>query len=201
MKITTYDTREEWLSGRLGKITGTRVKDLISKRASTAKKIGFYEMIAERIAVPSDGENAMERGQRLEPEAVERFVQETGKKVDTSLVIWERDDNSRIAISPDGFIGLTEGVEVKCLSSARHIEAFITKEIPDEYKDQAIQYFVVNDKLETLYSVFYDPRLSVKDYFVIETKRSQVEEKIVQYLEYEKTTLEEVEQIIKDLSF
>lgn len=200
MKITTYESREEWLAGRFGKITGTRVKDLIVKRG-TGRKIGFYELIAERLAIPSDGENPMERGQRLEPEAIERFAKETGKAVDTSLVIWEREDDSRIAISPDGFIGMTEAVEVKCLSSARHIEAVITKQVPDDLKDQVIQYFVVNDKLKTLHSVFYDPRLSVKDYFVIETKREEVQENVNEYLEYERKTLEEVEAIIMDLSF
>ena len=125
MKTRKFETREEWLDARRGKITGTRLKDVITLRG-TGKKIGFYELIAERLAIPATDESAMERGQSLEPEAVAKFVAETGKEVDTSLVLWSSDENENIAISPDGFVGETEAVEVKCLSSARHIEAFLT---------------------------------------------------------------------------
>src|SRR3990167_5082243 len=103
MKTFNFETREEWLAARRGKITGSRLKDLITKRG-TGRKIGFYELIAEKLGIPADDESAMDRGARLETEAIEQFVKETGKKVDTSLVIWTRDDDENIAISPDGFI-------------------------------------------------------------------------------------------------
>ena len=198
MKSQTYEDRDAWLLARKGKITGSRVKDLIVKRG-TGKKKGFYELIAERIAIPAGDENPMDRGNRLEKEAIVRFEQETGLKVDTSLVLWSRDDEESIAISPDGFIGEYNAVEVKCLSSASHIEAYLTKEIPSEYQDQAIQYFVVNDKLETLYSVFYDPRIPCKDYFVIITTRESLGTKIDEYREYQIGVINEVDQIVNDL--
>ena len=198
MKTLKYETREEWLAGRMGKITGTRLKDVITLRG-TGKKIGFYELIAERLAIPATDESAMERGTSLEPEAVAKFVEETGKEVDTSLVIWTRDDNDNIAISPDGFIGETEALEVKCLSSARHIEAFLTQEVPSDYEFQALQYFIVNEKLETLYLAFYDPRLTVKDFFYLTIKRDQ--EKVDKYLEEQKKVLAEVSDIVASLSF
>jgi len=197
MKTTLYKSREEWLAARQGKITGTRVKDLIVKRG-TGKKKGYYELIAERLATVPDGENPMDRGTRLESEAILRFIKETKKEVDTSLVIWSRDDNDSIAISPDGFIDQVEAVEVKCLSSASHIEAYLTQEVPTEYKDQTIQYFVVNDLLRTLYVVFYDPRIPCKDYFVLEVQRDQG--KVDEYLEYERTAMREVDEIVLRLS-
>lgn len=200
MKTILFSDKESWLLGRRGRITGSRLKDIIVKRG-TGKKIGFYELIAERLGVPADDESAMERGSRLEPEGMEAFIKATGKKVDASLVIWTREDNEDIAISPDGFIGEKEAVEVKCLSSARHIEALLTQEVPDEYKDQAIQYFVVNDKLQTLHFVFYDPRILSKPYFAIEIKRKDVQEKVDEYLEYEKKTLEEITEIVNKLTF
>lgn len=200
MKTLNFDTKEEWLEARYGKITGSRLKDIVVKRG-TGKKIGFYELIAERIAVNASDENPMERGTRLESEAIERFCKETGKEVDTSLVMWLRDDNESIAISPDGFIGEKEAVECKCLSSARHIEAFLTQEIPEEYQMQKLQYFIVNDKLETLHWVFYDPRILCKDYFVIEIHRKDVQAEIDMYLDYQRTTLEEVDAIVTKLTF
>lgn len=200
MKTLKFKTREEWLAARRGKITGSRLKDIIVKRGN-GYKIGYYELIAERLSISPDGENPMDRGTRLEEEAVARFVKETGKKVDTSLVIWTRDDNESIAISPDGFIGKTEAVEAKCLASARHIEAWLTQKLPSEYEDQAIQYFIVNEKLETLYFVFYDPRIPVKDYFTLELGRKDNEEKIAEYLEYQKKVIDEVNQIVNELTF
>jgi putative phage-type endonuclease len=199
MKTIKYQTEEEWLEARKGKITGTRLKDLITRNGSKPK-IGFYEIIAERIAIPATQENSMDRGKRLEDEAIEKFVIEFGKKVNTDLVIWQREDNENIAISPDGVIGTTEAVEVKCLASARHIEAWLTKEIPNEYDCQVIQYFIVNDKLKKLYFIFYDPRMP-KDLFWLEVKREEVEEKITEYLEIEKEALKKIAEIENQLTF
>lgn len=200
MKTIKFDTKEEWLAGRIGKITGSRLKDIVVKRG-TGKKIGFYELIAERLGIPADGENPMDRGTRLESEAVEMFTKETGKKVDTNLYIWTRDDEESIAISPDGVIGKTEALECKCLSSARHIEAFLTQSIPDEYEFQKLQYFIVNDKLETLYFAFYDPRLLAKPFFFITVKREDVQKEVDEYLDYQRKTLAEVNAIVNQLTF
>ena len=200
MKTITFENREEWLAARLGKITGTRLKDVITLRGN-GKKIGFYELIAERLGIPADDENAMDRGTRLEGEAMELFVAETKKKINTDLVIWTRDDNENIAISPDGFVGKTEAVEVKCLSSARHIEALLTQEIPSDYEYQVLQYFIVNDALKTLYFVFYDPRLLAKPFFYLTIKREDLEEKIAQFLEYQVNILKEVDDAVNKISF
>lgn len=199
MKITTYEDRDAWLLARRGKITGSRLKDIVVKRG-TGKKIGFYELIAERLGIPADGENPMDRGTRLEKEAVAEFTKSTGKEVDTSLVIWTREDNESIALSPDGSIGTTEAVEVKCLASARHIEAFLTGKIPSEYEFQKLQYFIVNDELATLYFVFYDPRLLAKPFFIIEVKREDVQEEVTEYLAYQRDTLTEVDMCVNKLS-
>lgn len=202
MKLFKFNNKEEWLLARRGKITGTRLKNIIVKRGN-GKKIGFYELIAERVAVIPDGQNPMDRGVELEPQAIERFVKETGKKVDTSLVIIARDDNENIAYSPDAFIGkqATESLEVKCLSSAHHIEAWLTQEVPDEYKDQTIQPFCANDKLKTLYVAFYDPRIPSKDFFYLTIKRKDIEEKVKEYLEYQRNILKEVEVEVLKLTF
>lgn len=199
MNVRTFDNRQDWEQARIGKITGSKLKDLIVKRG-TGQKIGFYQLIADRLAIPSDGENPMDRGLRLEDEAMEHLSNTIEKAVDTSLVIWERDDNANIAISPDGFIGETEAVEVKCLNSAKHIEALVTKEIPSDYMDQVTQYFVVNDKLEKLYFVFYDPRLLAQQFFFYVVERKDVADKVTAYLELERDLLNRVNEIVAQLS-
>lgn len=204
MKTLSFEIKEDWFDARRGKITGSRLKDIVVKRG-TEKKMGYYELIAERLATEPEGdETPMDRGTRLEGEAMERFIKETGKDVDTSLMLWTRDENNSIAISPDGFVKgkkIREAIEIKCLSSASHIKAFLTQEIPSEYEMQAIQYFCVNDDLEELHFVFYDPRIIVKDYFVIEIKRADIKEKIEEVLKYQQAVLEEVETIVNNLTF
>jgi predicted phage-related endonuclease len=201
MLIQKFEDQAEWLTARMGKITGTRLKDLVVKRG-TGKKIGFYELIAERIGLPADGENPMDRGHRLEDEAVERYEEMTGKKVDKAMVIWSREDNQDIAVSPDGMIegtDETEALEIKCLSSARHIEAYLTKQIPDEYHYQKLQYFIVNDKLQKLTFAFYDPRLKVADFFLIEVNRADVLKEIEELMIIEHETLKEIDSIVNSL--
>jgi len=200
MNVLTFESREDWLDGRRGKITGTRVKDLMS--ANGKKKAAFYELIAERIAVPADDENPMDRGARLEEEALAEFEKATGKKLDRSLVIWTRDDNENIALSPDAsVIGEPAAVESKCLSSAKHVETFITQRVPSEYEGQIGQYFVVNDELQTVYMAFYDPRVTVKPFFYLTITRDEVQEDVETYLAFERKTLEEVSEAVLEISF
>lgn len=199
MKIKAFKTEEDWLDARRGKITGTRLGNLLSKR-DKKPLTAYYELLAERIALPATDEPVMDRGKRLEDDAVEKFAKETGKKVKNDLVLWYRDDNENIAISPDATIGKSEAVEVKCLSSALHIKAWLTKEIPDEYEHQVLQYFIVNDKLKKLYFVFYDPRMP-KDLFWHEVKRSDIQEKVEEYLAIERQVLAEIEKLETEFTF
>jgi len=199
MKIQNFKSEEAWLYARKGRMTGTTIATVFSKRDKKYLK-GFYEIIADRVAIPASIENAMDRGRRLEEEALERFSKETGKKINTDLVLCMREDNENIANSPDGLIGKTGAVEVKCLNSASHIEAYITKKIPGIYEGQMLQYFVVNDSLRKLYFVFYDPRMPI-DFFYIEVKRKDVKEKVKEYLALEREVLLEIDRIEKELTF
>jgi len=184
MKIHNFATREEWELFRRGKLTGSRVKDLLVKRG-TEEKLGYYELIAERLAIRPDGENAMIRGSRLEDEALARFTDETKKKLNTELVIWQDDEIPNLAISPDGYIEaeiVTEAAEAKCLNSARHVEALIKQKVPKDYVEQVMWYFVINPTLTTVYLCFYDPRMIVHDFFFLIVKRTDYEEKEIDEL-------------------
>ena len=141
----------------------------------------------------------MERGLRLEEEAIDKYQDMIGKMFDIDLVIWARDDNDNIAVSPDGFTE-TEAVEVKCLSSARHIEAYLTQDI-GEYKDQVMQYFIVNDKIEIVHVLYYDPRIPVKDIFAIKVEREDIKDEIQFYLDYQIALLKGVNEVVNKLTF
>lgn len=165
----------------------------------------LYEILAERLSV-DDGmeESALERGERLESEAIERFERETGKIVDIIGFI-ESDDNEFMGCSPDGLIEnkgkYTEAVEVKCLSSANHLRTIIENEVPKDYYPQIIQSFIVNSDLEKMYFVLYDPRVTVHPLHIIEVTREQVKENIEEFrkLEFEfvETINSKIGEIIK----
>ena len=124
-RLSLIQNTEEWLEWRRGKITGSRLNDIIVKRG-TGRKLGFYEVLAERLSIvtDSDNEDAMERGHELEERALDAFAETTGKQVIKDCGVWVSDENEHVAISPDGEISETEAVEVKCLSSARHLQAY-----------------------------------------------------------------------------
>lgn len=205
MIIQTFDNDREWLEARRGKITGSRLKKLVVKRG-TEKKTEFYEMIAERISKPlADGEiklSPLDHGHAYEAEAISRFEQRTGKEIDRTKCIWSREDNPNIAISPDGVVigtDNTEAVEAKCLSEANHLKAYLTKEIPEEFEEQKLQYFIVNDKLQKLTFCFLNPRLMAADFFTIEFTRADVLAEIEEKLIFERQTLAEIDSIVDSL--
>jgi putative phage-type endonuclease len=205
MKILNVEQNTDaWLEARRGKITGSKLGDIVVKRG-TGKKIGFYELIAERLSVQEEPEDPMERGHRLEDEARKKFEETTGKTVSTAIGMCYANDNDDITLSPDGLIDndgkWSEAVEIKCLSGAKHLKAYFEKEVPDEYEFQVLQYFIVNEDLETLYFCFYDPRITALPFHYIAIKRDSVAEDVEEYREYQKTTLAEINDLITQLAF
>ena len=193
---------DEWFEFRKGKISGTRLGDIYAKRGG--RKQGFYEVIAERLAIDADEENAAARGLRLEEDAVIVFEQVYGKKVDR-VGVCVSDAHESIINSPDGLIKnkgkYTEALEIKCLGSASHIEAVITNQVPDKFTTQKIQYFVVNPDLQTLYFAFYDPRIASVPFHVIEVTRDSLDGLPEQFLQFQLEQLREIDTIVEELSF
>lgn len=181
----------EWQHLRKGKITGTVLKSIMG--TPKARQDAIYEIIAERltVGVEEEYENPMDRGNRLEPDAIAMFELETGLQVER-IGFCEEDGNSQICNSPDGLIGETEAVEVKCMGGKNHIKMWLTNEIPDEYKWQTIQYFVVNEKLEKLYFVGYNPDIPIHPLHIIETTRIDNTENIGQAKKSQEDFIKEV---------
>lgn len=183
-----FESEEAWMVWRLGKGTGSTIHKMVSK-TSDATKEGVWHAAAESIigtAILAEEDlnvaQVFERGHRLEIPAIKRFEEETGKKVRRRLVGWENPYDSRIAISPDGTIGKTEAVEVKCLLSPKHVEALFTQKIPKNtagYEEQRLHYFVTNPDLRTLYHIFYHPDFPKPlDLFILKSTRQQLKEEI-----------------------
>lgn len=178
----------EWLSFREGKRTGTSIGKLFAKSRATGELydtdkplITFYQKVAERLAEGTgddDGlESSRERGKDLENEAISEAEQKLGLNLIRGNVWQDSDDPNHIE-SPDAYTkDLKTAVEIKCLSSARHIQAICLNEPPKEYYAEYLNYFLVNDKLETLYVFLYDPRFLMEHlkWHAFKIKRADVE--------------------------
>jgi len=171
--------------------------------SKTVRDNYFYEILAQRlsIGVPDD-ESAMARGVRMEPEARAEYEKRTKKKVEEVGFI-ESDDNKDLGASPDGYIKkkvLDHAIEIKCLSGANHLRAYMEKVIPRNYYPQGIQQFIVNEKLKTLDFVFYDPRIPALPYHVITMKRKDVAHDIEHYKKEAEVFLKEVSETLETLT-
>lgn len=201
MKIidTIKQNTEEWFDIRKGKITGSKFHDILVKRGSLKKK-GFYELLAERVAIDEDGEDVMQRGHRLEEEAISELEKEFGTIARPGFCT--RDDNENIAISMDGAqIEELRAFEIKCLNSADHLRAYFEQSIPSKYFEQAIQYFVVWDECKELIFTFYDPRVTGKKLHYIVMKREDFIEEIKSQHKYQLAILKEIEEMSEQISF
>jgi hypothetical protein len=186
MQKLTFNSTEEWLVARRGKATGSRAGDLVPGPRTKGHTAEFYKMMAERYADPiPEDTNPREWGHQVEPFALLRFMEETGKRIEFGKIMWVSDDNPLLAISPDGPIADvkdTEAVEVKSFYPENHLKVLLDNKIPDTYREQALWYFVVNNKLKTLYFVaycplFYDEHMQM---VVIEMHRKDIEEEVEQ---------------------
>jgi hypothetical protein len=212
---------------RRSKITGKSSKLIkpLSRGANKGKAdsaIGFWQLLAGKVAVQKDGEDPKERGERLEPIALARLATELSLVVNAEPGMWLSDENDDIAITPDGAEDaevITWAAEAKSLDSALHLK-FVIKDrrakqtdgyraidsIPNEYsscfREQCIQYFVVCETLQTLYFVLLDDRIALDglDFHVITIKREDVAEEIAAQRQMQLDTLIEVNKLIAELS-
>lgn len=196
MRIHKVDQKSpEWFELRAGKITGTDLKKLLG--GAVMRDNYLYEYIAERLSDGLSDENILERANRLEEEAVEKFEKKTGKIVER-IGLCESSDNEFIACSPDGLIKVKgkyrEALEVKCLMGGNYVRAWLSDEIPKEHKAQAVQYFIVNPDLQTLHFVLYNPQISIHPIHIIKVSRKELEPLISEYRVKQEQFLEEVEE-------
>jgi predicted phage-related endonuclease len=199
MKVLNLEQgSDEWLEFRRGKIGGTALGDIVVKRG-TGEKQGFYQLIADRLTIkPADDEDPMDRGHRLEDEAIEAFEAQSGKKFNKAPGVWVSDFSDQIYISPDASSkDLKEACEVKHLASWKQVYATLEDKIPSEYDFQVLQYFIVNENLQTLYFIMRDDRLVEQFQLKVFTiHRKDLAEDIQKYTQYEIDKIKKIEEIL-----
>lgn len=131
---------DEWFQARLGKVTASRMADVMrylkDKSPAAARTNYMYENLVERLTgEPQDGgftSAAMQRGIDLEPVARMAYWMTTGREVSQcGLVHHARIRN--FAASPDGLVRKTGLIEIKCPNSSTHFQFLRTGEINPDY--------------------------------------------------------------------
>lgn len=153
----------EWLAIRCGKVTASRVADVVAKTKSGwgASRANYMaELIAERltgVATPSYTNAAMQWGTEKEPDA--RAAYEF--RFDQTVALVEFAQHPRIAASgasPDGLVGDDGLCEIKCPNTATHIDTLLGQGVTAKYETQMQWQMACTDRSWCDF-VSYDPRL------------------------------------------
>lgn len=153
----------EWYAIRLGKVTASRVADVIAKTKSgpSASRANYLaELVAERLTgAPAEHftNAAMQWGTDKEPDARRLY------SFMTDFVVEEVGFVSHPTIpmagaSPDGHIGADGSVEIKCPNTATHIATLLGSPIDGKYVTQ-IQWQLACSGRAWCDFVSFDPRL------------------------------------------
>lgn len=126
---------EEWFAARCGKVTASRMKDIIAKSDTAAYRNYQAEIISERLSgrpAESYSSREMQRGTELEPKARAVYLLETGSDVsETGLIPHPSIANS--GASPDGLVDNDGLLEIKCPNTATHIDFLLHRQPKREY--------------------------------------------------------------------
>jgi putative phage-type endonuclease len=153
----------EWFGVRLGRVTASRVADVIAKTKSgysASRATYMSELIVERLTgkrVDSFVSSAMMWGTNTEPMARAAFESLTGELVQEVGFV-PHHSIPMAGASPDGFVGLDGLIEIKCPNTATHIETLLSKEVAPKYVTQ-MQWQMACAVAEHCDFVSYDPRM------------------------------------------
>jgi len=154
----------EWKLARCGKVTASRVADVIAKTKSGygASRANYMaELICERLTgMPTEGYTsaAMQHGIDTEPMARSAYESAVGALVVEAGFVPHRVIHMSGA-SPDGLVDDDGLIEIKCPQTATHIDTLLSDAVPSKYIIQ-MQWQMACTGRKWCDFLSYDPRLS-----------------------------------------
>lgn len=177
----------EWFAERVGKVTASRVADVVARTKSGwgASRANYMaELIAERLTgAKSEGfvNAAMQHGIDTEPQARDAYSFYAG--VDVEQVGFIAHPTIEMSgASPDGLVGNDGLVEIKCPSTATHIDTLLNGKVPEKYITQMMWQMACTGRKWCDF-VSFDPRMPESMRLFI--KRVERDEKLIASLEKE----------------
>lgn len=168
----------EWHLQRLGKVTASRVSDVLSKGKSgesASRKNYRTELLVQRLT-GQPGESftntAMEWGTATEPLARIAYEAEMGVFVDQVAFI-DHPSIAKFGCSPDGLVAQDGLIEIKCGNTATHIDWMLDGKPPTKHIPQMQCQMAVTGR-QWCDFVSFDPRLPDDlQLFVVRLERDQ----------------------------
>lgn len=153
----------EWHEARLGKVTASRVADVVArtKTGYGASRANYMaELLCERLtgsAAERFTNAAMMWGTEREPEARELYEFQHDAEV-TQVGFVPHPSIAMTGASPDGLVGDAGMVEIKCPNTATHLETLESQAVPLKYVTQ-MQWQMACAGRAWCDFVSFDPRL------------------------------------------
>lgn len=202
MTIDLEQGSEDWLRARLGKLTASRVADMMARTKSgygASRKNYAAELIAQRLTgeIPQTFTNAaMQWGTDHEPEA--RMLYEMLNDVEVEEVgLVPHPSIEMAAASPDGLVPSDGLIEVKCPNTSTHIETLLAEAVPGKYVYQMQFQLACTGRAWCDY-VSYDPRMPGEMQLFI--KRVERDDSMISDIEAEaQVFLEEIDDTVRQL--
>jgi len=198
---------DEWFTARIGKVTASRVADLMAKTKtgySASRDNYMAQLVCENLTkTKADGftNAAMEWGTEQEPFARAAYEAKTGEMVEEigfvphPLIEWA-------GASPDGLVGPDGLVEIKCPNTATMIDTLLTGKVPGKYNIQ-MQFQMACTGRHWCDYVVFDPRMPAKaQLFVKRVYRNdafiqEMEAEIVNFLAEVNVQIQQINAIIE----
>jgi putative phage-type endonuclease len=172
----------EWFADRLGKVTASRLADVMAKTKTgySASRANYMtQLVLERVTntrAESYSNAAMQWGNEQEPFARAAYEAHTGQMVEEVGFI-QHPDIEDAGASPDGLVGDDGMVEIKCPSSSTALECWLIhaqggNPVDAKYYAQMQWQMRCADRSWCDYVVF-DPRMPTKaQLFVFRVQRN-----------------------------
>lgn len=153
----------DWFAVRCGKVTASRVADVIAKTKSgpSASRANYAaQLVAERLTgtvAESYSNGAMQWGTEQEPEARLAYEFRTDLEVE-QIAFVPHPTIAMSGASPDGLVADDGLVEIKCPNVATHIETLLGGAIPGKYQTQMLWQMACTGR-QWCDFVSFDPRM------------------------------------------
>jgi len=129
---------QEWLALRAGKVTASKVSDVMSAITTAGYRNYLADLVVERLTgnkTESFTNAAMQWGVDQEPLARAEYEVKTGNFVDQVAFV-DHPTIINFGCSPDGLVGDDGLIEIKCPNTATHIDYVMQDKVPTKYIPQ-----------------------------------------------------------------
>jgi putative phage-type endonuclease len=207
METEIIQGSNDWFQIRMGKVTASRVADVIAKTKtgySTSRDNYMAQLVVERLTFTkqeSYTNAAMQWGTDTEPFA--RAAYEATQGVMVEEVGFVRHPTIEWAgASPDGLVGDDGCIEIKCPNTLTMIETLLSQKVPGKYFTQ-MQFQMACTGRKWCDYVVFDPRMPEKAQLFVkrvdrdDTYIAEIEAEIIKFLAEVNSQVNQLNQYIE----